>query len=254
MFKGSIELVTPESVSGWIWCEMASLRDCTVLAFVDGRCIGSGTVAGFRSDLYDAGMGDGHCGFSFPIAIPNGTDSAAIYVRLEKSDFSLFQRGSDPTAPVANAYAAWRDPTIEWMLPRGWLSQDDASFLGAMRDVGVAVAPLPSAGGKSPKGWAADRLGLLLQKDVSVRQTRLSGTEMDEILSVRQAGVACLLPQRTYRRKIFEGSHLPSRSLEQAPVIYRAGPHQVLFIDRMCASESVSDVTSHDIELIEVAA
>jgi len=246
VFKGSLELVKRENVSGWMWCEIATLRGRNVLAFVNGHCIGSGTVGGFRPDLYEAGMGDGECGFSFPITLPGGTHTSEIYVRMENSDFSLFQKSSDPTMSAPSAHLRQRNASIEWMLRRGWLSQDEASFVDAMDEVGAAVVALTAGtSGKSLRGWAADRLGLLLQKEVAVKQTRLSCADMDEVLSAQRTGVVCLRPQGTYRRKVLEGSHLaPQGGGEHLAVIYRTEPHQALFIDRMCASESVRfDIT-----------
>ncbi len=94
MIKGAIEVATPALVSGWIYCKAASLRDQLVLAFVDGRCVGSGRVEIYRKDLAEAKLGDGYGGFHFPIALVEGEQPAAVVIRLQDSDACLLQANS----------------------------------------------------------------------------------------------------------------------------------------------------------------
>jgi hypothetical protein len=94
VIRGAIEVATPTLVSGWIYCKPISLRDQLVLAFVGTRCVGTGKVEIYRKDLHEAKLGDGYCGFHFPIALQGGEQPAAVVVRLQESDASLLQANS----------------------------------------------------------------------------------------------------------------------------------------------------------------
>lgn len=94
MIRGAIEVATPALVSGWIYCKAESLRDQLVLAFVSGRCVGTGKVEIFRKDLLDAKLGDGYCGFHFPIQLQDGESPGSIVVKLQNSDACLLQAKS----------------------------------------------------------------------------------------------------------------------------------------------------------------
>jgi hypothetical protein len=94
VIRGAIEVATPTLVSGWIYCKVASLRDQLVLAFVGPRCVGTGKVEIYRKDLHEARLGDGYCGYHFPIALQDGEQAASVVVRLQESDASLMQAKS----------------------------------------------------------------------------------------------------------------------------------------------------------------
>ncbi len=82
-------------VSGWIYATGPdSLRNRLVLAFSGARCVGQGRVEIFRRDLLDAGLGDGYCGFHFPIALEAGEHPASVVVRPADCDAALIQAGS----------------------------------------------------------------------------------------------------------------------------------------------------------------
>jgi hypothetical protein len=94
VIRGAIEVATPTLVSGWIYCKAVGLRDQLVLAFVGTRCVGTGKVEIYRKDLHEAKLGDGYCGFHFPIALQGGEQPASVVVRLQESDVSLMQPNS----------------------------------------------------------------------------------------------------------------------------------------------------------------
>jgi hypothetical protein len=94
MIRGAIEVATPALVSGWIYCKAESLRDQLVLAFVGARCVGAGKVEIFRKDLLDAKLGDGYCGFHFPIQLQAGETAGAVVIKLQNSDAALIQAKS----------------------------------------------------------------------------------------------------------------------------------------------------------------
>jgi len=97
MIRGAIDSVKPTEVSGWLYCSTVALRDQVVLAFIGGRCIGSGKVEVFRKDLKDAGLGDGYCGFHFALHPVSGEQLGAVTVRLQGSDLSLLQANAKIT-------------------------------------------------------------------------------------------------------------------------------------------------------------
>ncbi len=43
MLKGAIDHISPNEIGGWIYSATASLRNHTVLAFIDDACIGAGS-------------------------------------------------------------------------------------------------------------------------------------------------------------------------------------------------------------------
>lgn len=94
MIRGAIEQATRENVSGWLYCQAMPLRGGLVLAFVGEECVGTGRIEFYREDLHKARLGDGYCGFYFPVQLQDNQDPAAIVVRLADSDLSLLQRGS----------------------------------------------------------------------------------------------------------------------------------------------------------------
>ena len=91
MIRGAIEIASPKVVAGWLYCNLRPLKGQSVLAFVGGRCVGSGKVSVFRRDLLEAGLGDGVCGFHFNVALEKSVDAGAIVVKLEASDLALLQ-------------------------------------------------------------------------------------------------------------------------------------------------------------------
>lgn len=92
MVRGSIESIGDNHISGWMHCAVASLRNMVVLAFIGERCIGSGKITIHREDLKRAGLGDGMCGFRFPIDAVREDEVGSIVVRIEGCDSVLLQR------------------------------------------------------------------------------------------------------------------------------------------------------------------
>ena len=95
LIQGTIEMVLPNVIGGWIYAHAGEgLRNQLVLAFSGPRCIGQGRVEVFRRDLLDAGLGDGYCGFHFPITLEPGEHPASVVVRPANCDAALIQKGS----------------------------------------------------------------------------------------------------------------------------------------------------------------
>jgi hypothetical protein len=94
VIRGAIEVANRNLVSGWIYCKAASVRDQLVLAFVGQRCVGTGKVEIYRKDLHDAKLGDGYCGFHFPVDLRDGDETASIVVKMQDSDAALLHAKS----------------------------------------------------------------------------------------------------------------------------------------------------------------
>ncbi len=99
MIRGAIEGVTEDAIFGWIYSPEVNLRGRTLLAFLDGECIGAGEVEFFREDIRDAGLGDGYAGFHFDLTYENPSDAPRIVVTFDWCDAVLMQKGSRVAAP-----------------------------------------------------------------------------------------------------------------------------------------------------------
>jgi hypothetical protein len=96
----------------------------------------------FRPDLADAGVGDGNCGFRFPIKVrPDSVDS--IVVKLDGSDAVLLQAGAcvghsgAKTSDMKRSTVLWHLARLKWALKRGRISQSDFDFLRILWPMGV---------------------------------------------------------------------------------------------------------------------
>lgn len=139
MLRGAIDFNDGWRIGGWIYSPDVPVAGRLLLAFVDDRCVGSGTVEVHRQDLADAGLGDGLCGFSFAITLPRIADRARVFVKLDWSDFALLQPHGRIVAD-GDATAAAPDPgdaSIDWMRARGWIDAADAAFLRDLATSGI---------------------------------------------------------------------------------------------------------------------
>jgi len=142
MIRGNIELVTPESVQGWIYTEDEKVREKLLLAFWGDKCVGSGKVNVFRGDLADAGLGDGHLGFTFPISVQREAVGSVV-IRIDGSDAVLLQTGA--SVEFAGATSKLLDPSalsrqmaaLKWALKHCRISQADFDFLRMLWSFGV---------------------------------------------------------------------------------------------------------------------
>src|SRR5882757_11390606 len=134
MLRGAIELATTELIQGWIYSDAGPVRDLVIVALSGQDCLGTGRVDVFRPDLADAGIGDGNCGFSFPITVrPDSVDS--VVVKLDGSDAVLLQARAHVGSIGAKApemrrsTVLWHLARLKWALRRGRISQVDFDFL-----------------------------------------------------------------------------------------------------------------------------
>ena len=152
MIIGAIEEANEAGVAGWIHCRTSSLKDATVLAYLDGRCVGSGKVGMFREDLRNAGLADGNLGFRFAISVPDPADALRVTVTLEGCEAMLLQPASIVTSKDApkpiTSYLGGPIPNQRqrgWMQARGWLNATQAELIESLQNFGVVSMVTESA-------------------------------------------------------------------------------------------------------------
>ena len=262
MIRGAIEVAQRTRVAGWIFSASNTLRDKTILAFVAGRCVGSGKVERFRQDLLDAKLGDGYCGFDFAVRLAEGEQVGALIVRLQFSDMALFQASSHISGPDDAPEQATADlgiikpESVSWMMDRGMLEQPEYDFLKAIHSVGAyerglragkraAAAPQQASGKLDPEAAAYEMLSLFVLSDIKL--TRAGVLAISELTgnpgSARKSAspVLALWSQDRGRILLEERSHLSGRSIA-GPILepasggieYSFGPDRLLFVHRDC--------------------
>ncbi len=191
MMKGSIEAITHDSISGWIYVAGQELRDKLVLAFIDLECVGAGKVSVFRQDLADAGLGDGFLGFHFPINVGSTSDLPRVIVRLDGSDAIFVQRDAsigvhqppNEREAIDRPGASLSAGSLQWMLARGWLTQADHDFLKFFGRMGIydrslrvprSVGETTEAARQDPALAVRDQLALWAMREIETikRQVR----------------------------------------------------------------------------------
>ena len=257
MLKGAIDHISPNEIGGWIYSATASLRNHTVLAFIDDACIGAGRVELYREDLADAGLGDGFLGFKFPVNLASVEEAPLVVVKLEGSDAVIIQPSarlvrrtlSRPCTIVTARTLA----SIEWMRARAWLDQTEYDFLRMMFRFGVydlslrQGKPGERSGGnglRDPLVGAQDMFDLLCNTRTEVATdvlTQDSGwrSQVERFQEgATEPIIAVWSPQRA-SISLAEGSHqdaahTPSDDDIVGAVDYAVAPDRLLFIDLRC--------------------
>lgn len=262
MLIGAVESVTPEDVSGWIYSPHKDLFGTTALAFLDGRCVGSGRVEVFRPDLAEAGLSHGKFGFHFPIRLPEEEAVGRVVVSPEGCEALLVQRGSKVVGPseageteLVGGRLPNRD-TVSWLRKRKAISKVESDFLAALDDFGVAAWSLrpPAAEGNPGSGVrtaarheaAAEVIELCEMAGTRVgRAEFFSVEELAEALAdadnpISQAGLLVFHADQRLTFSVVEGSHrTPKRDLIadalDRGILYTAEPDGLLVTHRRCA-------------------
>lgn len=263
MLIGAVEAVTPENVSGWIYSPHMDLFGTTALAFLDGKCIGSGRVDVFRPDLAEAGLSHGKLGFHFSIQLPEEEAVGRVVVSPEGCEALLVQRGSKVVGPseageaeLVGGRLPGRD-TVSWLRKRKAISKGESDFLAALNDFGVAAWPLrlPPAeeGSSGPRARTAARheaaaeiIELCDMAGTRVGRAEFFTTEeLAEALAdaenpISQAGLLVFYADRTLAFSVVEGSHrTPKRDLIadalDRGILYTVEPDGLLLMHRRCA-------------------
>ncbi|GAA5233037.1 hypothetical protein FOZ76_06055 [Verticiella sediminum] len=240
MLKGAIDFVSPTRVGGWVYAEADEIQGKVVLAFLDSECVGAGKVENYRSDLAEAGLGDGNLGFNFDIGLQEENTLSRITVKLEGSDFVLLQR--DAIVVPANTAPSLSTslPTmksVEWMRRRGWLDQSDFDFLRLLNQFGVYDLTLK--GGDTTRGssiitsHAGELLSLIRQQDVSVELRHISISELnhESFLETLEDSIIAIHADTPGTIMIVEGSAGENSASIDGAVEYQFGPDRLLFVD-----------------------
>jgi hypothetical protein len=258
MIRGSIEVARRTQISGWIYSETGAVRDRLILAFSGERCVGAGKVDRFRQDLLDAKLGDGYCGFDFPIRLNDDEPLGSVIVKLQNSDAALIQKttrlvgGDDHDAPASDADLGAIPPArVSWMQDRGWLEQHEYDFLRAVQTIGAyerGLRPVRRTGGgdapapAAPEKVVQDFLGLYSLADVEVTRTRIASISdlAQDASPMRRNGVSVMALWSGERCRIAleEQSHMVRGQglVTPAPlpgaIDYGFGPDRILFVHR----------------------
>ncbi len=264
MIRGSIEVARRTQISGWIHADTGTVRDRLILAFAGPRCVGAGKVDRFRRDLLDAQLGDGYCGFDFPIKLNDDEPVGSVIVRLQNSDAALIQRDTIVIGANDRAEAAGEDMTdlgaippgrVSWMQDRGWLDQQEYDFLRAVQTIGAYERGLRPARRPNvetpilikPEQIAQDLLGLYAMADVDVTRTRLASiSDLGDAASPMHApglSVMALWSAERCRIVLDERSHMEpgaaQGSITPSPapgaIEYGFGPDRILFVHRQAS-------------------
>ena len=257
MIRGNIELVTPESVQGWIYTEDLKIREKVLLAFWADRCVGSGRVNVFRNDLANAGLGDGFLGFHFPIAVRQDAVGSVV-IRLEGSDAVLLQAGSHVESRSSTATALdhaavnRRLAGLKWSLKHCRIAQSDFDFLRILWSFGVYERSLlrRNDGGEvqveAPLAAAATLLESYLHMDaeLSTIEGVTPGGFQSELAKIARnpqlAPVVALTSKTRGVVRILEGTHIEGHSASGAQrVDYGVSPENLIVIDSRVTAELV---------------
>ena len=280
MIRGAIEVAQKTRIAGWLYSASTSLRDKTVLAFVGARCVGSGKVDRFRQDLLDAKLGDGYCGYDFPVRLADGESAGSVIVRLQFSDMALIQpvsriTGAEDAGAERAELGAIPPASVSWMMDRGMLEQPEYDFLKCVQTAGAYErglrtgkrgAGLDNASGRlDPEATAQEMLALFLLADTRVTRTSLPA--LSELVTnpapLRRAGapVAALWSAERGRILLEERSHLAGRAGDGAvaepqagSIEYSFGPDRMLFLHRDCRFAPLGPAPASGITMFTVAA
>jgi hypothetical protein len=275
MLRGAIDYATPSRLGGWLFSEAVSLREQTVLAYLDDLCIGTGQIDKFRQDLADAGLGDGFLGFNFAIELERPADLARVVIRLDGSDAVILQpHGRIAAAADASGSGTLlpthRAASVKWMREHGWLDQNEYDFLNCLQQFGVYDRMLlhPRRSGADPTpaldagSVARELLELYYMDAVELeRETFPSITDLVRFLDrgdwmTRPEPVVALTACERSRIAVVEGSHRdraprigPTGEEMEAPIEYVLGADRLLFINARCLFQAAGPAPRDGLEL-----
>jgi MoaA/NifB/PqqE/SkfB family radical SAM enzyme len=89
--EGNLDLVTHDSVEGWVWAPRLPEHRFEVSAWLGDQFLANGNAVTYRGDLEAAGKGDGKYHYKLYISqpLPPTTDLYAVIVRVEGTDAVL---------------------------------------------------------------------------------------------------------------------------------------------------------------------
>jgi|SRR5579862_4930310 len=237
MLRGAIDYISETEIGGWIYCEVGPVKRRLVLAYYEGKCLGSGPIETFRQDLLDAGLGDGVLGFRFPISKIDANELHAVSVKLEGSDLVLVQ-GRKAERSVSRAGAIPSREHLEWMRSRKWLTQGEFDLLKYLLQAGVYEKLLLAPGQPHVAAQEAKTgLELVCMSDIGLAEETLPA-------AVDFAGYARHLPEtgcpvvalwcpERLDFTVIEGSHRAHSAewAQREAILHSLGPDRIVFVD-----------------------
>ncbi len=265
MIRGAVEQVSSSAVSGWIYAGEDSVNGKLILAFVGKECVGAGRVEIFRQDLFDAGLGDGFLGYSFPIKLHSSADAGSVLIRLDSDEaFFIYKAsiviGDDQLGELRAAQSQlaqavlWQARLTQWLFDNGRLEQTEFDFLRAVRQLGAYVRTL-----REGKPFAkAERIRIAPAEAAEKAMTllQMSGVRMIErhvaslsdltpanigLPSGSAESIVALWSEHRVRLGVVEGSHTDGSGLGALPecpdgaIDMTFGGDQLLFLDLRCS-------------------
>lgn len=246
MLKGSIDKLTADQVSGWAYSESGKITGRRILAFIGERCIGAGEVGLLRADLRDAGLGDGKLGFEFAIDAGMVKELEQVHLRLENSDFCLFQTAfhqniARENQAIQELYTEAELARVEWMNRQGWLTNEQYLGVKALNTLGVYQRTFSKAelaqenmAARAPAAYC-ELIGTLLRQEISEEQLEIS-LASDLIISdapqVKHREIIGVFGD-TCEVSVAEGSHGEIESPAEA-ITYKNAAHQLLLVHATC--------------------
>jgi hypothetical protein len=277
MIRGNIEVVTPDSIQGWIYTEDKKVREKLLLAFWGDKCVGSGKVSVFRSDLADAGLGDGHLGFSFPITVQKDSVGSVV-IRIDGSDAVLLQTGasvesgSTVSKALDQASVSRQLAALKWALKHCRISQADFDFLRILWSFGIYERGLFRRNEHGETTIIDSQLAIAssllesylgMDAEISAVQGVHSGNFKEQMVGI--AGNNSLAPVVALSSKaravvqILEGSHVAGNSASvnskgiTPTVHYTVSPENLVIIDTRVTAE-LSVPAGKSIEILTASA
>ncbi len=249
MIRGSLDVVGPNHVAGWLYSSAETLNGHIVQAFIGEKCVGAGQIDIHRPDLEAAGLGDGMCGFSF-----NTTDAVpleALKVKLEGSDLFLARADDallDVATPTQNANVV--GPTVmtnfererqlqtyQLMRDKNWVSASEYQFLKRLINNGFFKL---DGGADSDVAAAMEKhFGLRDMKRPALTDEALTVETLEERISKmadanrdRINPVLALTFETAVTAQLPPGVHIDDEADEaMMPINLDVAPSDILFLD-----------------------
>lgn len=260
MFRGAIEYIGEDTVSGWVYSPDAAVKGRVLLAFAGDECVGSGKVATLRQDLKEAGLGDGYCGFSFALRPRTETD-APITIRFEGTDAVLLPPDSDlvrrlqPPRLLSQEEFELRLAQLDWQSEHAVLKSSEFVLLRDLLTAGYCSRDLPGTGQgakllEEALGAYRAILSLAMQAHVDVTSLTSDGNLIASlgrvpehggfapiVALVSEAGLALKVSRASHRKPVDDGEGAASLVV---PVKLR-GPRMLLLDSRLSILEVLSE-------------
>ncbi|QYZ70046.1 hypothetical protein [Neotabrizicola shimadae] len=245
MIIGAIESASDGVITGWMHCRSSILTGQTVLAYLDGVCVGSGEIGTFRQDLCDAGLADGKLGFSFPISLPQQNDARRVVVSLQNCEAFLLQPGArvvDSSAPAQpDTYVCGRLPgsdRLRWMRNVAAFEAKDYELMRTLIEFGAANEVIDSEQPEDRlrKVFELAALGPVGIGHVDIPAEANLATYMSDHRPAGHSGLFALVGDRRTTVSVQETPEAMPGTRADAPVVggieYMFGPNMALILRR----------------------